>query len=166
MRSEEDGVKLRRLYRQSFIELSLRAAICRQRRRRVSTPTSFPSPRHQRPHPDLPGFSRDDVESAFMPLYLDKKIVKRNPFATVDPGVAKLVQMGVEVATRPTRTSSAASAAGDWWRPRVHPVYLTRPRPRLRVLLAVPRACRSSCGGAGRINSNGGLPEGRLASWR
>ena len=42
------------------------------------------------------GFSRDDVESAFMPLYLDKKIVKRNPFATVDPGVAKLVQMGVE----------------------------------------------------------------------
>ena len=46
-----------------------------------------------------------------MPLYLDKKIVKRNPFATVDPGVAKLVQMGVEGATRPTRTSSAASAA-------------------------------------------------------
>ena len=42
------------------------------------------------------GFSRDDVESAFMPLYLEKKIVKRNPFATVDPGVAKLVQMGVE----------------------------------------------------------------------
>lgn len=42
------------------------------------------------------GFSRDDVESAFMPLYLDKKIVKRNPFATLDPGVAKLVQMGVE----------------------------------------------------------------------
>ena len=29
-------------------------------------------------------------------LFHDKKIVKRNPFATVDPGVAKLVQMGVE----------------------------------------------------------------------
>lgn len=42
------------------------------------------------------GFSRDDVESAFMPLYIDKKIVKVNPFATLDPGVAKLVEMGVK----------------------------------------------------------------------
>ncbi len=42
------------------------------------------------------GFSRDDVESAFMPLYLDKKIVKTNPFATLDAGVAKLVEMGVQ----------------------------------------------------------------------
>ena len=42
------------------------------------------------------GFSRDDVESAFMPLYIDKKIVKVNPFATLDPGVAKLVEMGVQ----------------------------------------------------------------------
>lgn len=42
------------------------------------------------------GFSRDDVESAFMPLYLEKKIVKTNPFATLDPGVAKLVEMGVK----------------------------------------------------------------------
>ncbi|HBO61905.1 MAG TPA: pyruvate, phosphate dikinase [Olsenella sp.] len=42
------------------------------------------------------GFSRDDVEAAFMPLYLDKKIVKTNPFATLDKGVAKLVEMGVE----------------------------------------------------------------------
>ena len=42
------------------------------------------------------GFSRDDVESAFMPLYLEKKIVKTNPFATLDSGVAKLVEMGVK----------------------------------------------------------------------
>jgi len=42
------------------------------------------------------GFSRDDVEAAFMPLYLDKKIVKTNPFATLDAGVAKLVEMGVK----------------------------------------------------------------------
>ena len=34
------------------------------------------------------GFSRDDVEAAFMPLYLDKKML--------DKGVAKLVKMGVE----------------------------------------------------------------------
>ena len=31
-----------------------------------------------------------------MPLYIDKKIVKLNPFATLDPGVAKLVEMGVQ----------------------------------------------------------------------
>ena len=31
-----------------------------------------------------------------MPLYLDKKIVKANPFATVDPGVAKLVDMSAK----------------------------------------------------------------------
>jgi pyruvate, phosphate dikinase len=42
------------------------------------------------------GFSRDDVESAFMPLYLERKIVKTNPFATLDKGVAELVRMGVE----------------------------------------------------------------------
>ena len=42
------------------------------------------------------GFSRDDVEAAFMPLYLDKKIVKTNPFATLDKGVAKLVELGVK----------------------------------------------------------------------
>ena len=42
------------------------------------------------------GFSRDDVEAAFIPQYLDRKILKTNPFATVDEGVARLVKMGVE----------------------------------------------------------------------
>ena len=42
------------------------------------------------------GFSRDDVESAFIPQYLKKKILKTNPFETLDTGVAKLVKMGVE----------------------------------------------------------------------
>ena len=41
------------------------------------------------------GFSRDDVESAFIPQYLEKKIIKANPFETLDLGVAKLVGMGV-----------------------------------------------------------------------
>jgi pyruvate,orthophosphate dikinase len=43
------------------------------------------------------GFSRDDVESEFVPQYLAEKILPYNPFATVDPGVAKLVKMGVEL---------------------------------------------------------------------
>ncbi len=40
------------------------------------------------------GFSRDDIESKFLPRYLDRKILARNPFETVDDGVAKLVEMG------------------------------------------------------------------------
>ncbi|MCC6097859.1 MAG: pyruvate, phosphate dikinase [Olsenella sp.] len=42
------------------------------------------------------GYSRDDVEGAFVPLYLKKKILKSNPFETLDYGIAKLVKMGVE----------------------------------------------------------------------
>jgi pyruvate, orthophosphate dikinase len=41
------------------------------------------------------GFSRDDVEGEFIPQYLEEKLLPYNPFATIDPGVAKLVDMGV-----------------------------------------------------------------------
>jgi pyruvate,orthophosphate dikinase len=49
------------------------------------------------------GFSRDDIESKFLPRYLERKILARNPFETVDAGVAKLVGMGCELgrATNP-----------------------------------------------------------------
>ena len=40
------------------------------------------------------GFSRDDIESKFLPRYLERKILSRNPFETIDDGVAKLVEMG------------------------------------------------------------------------
>ena len=43
------------------------------------------------------GFSRDDIEAKFLPRYLDRKILQRNPFETVDEGVAKLVEMGCEL---------------------------------------------------------------------
>ena len=42
------------------------------------------------------GFSRDDIESKFLSTYLERKILTRNPFETIDDGVAKLVKMGVE----------------------------------------------------------------------
>jgi pyruvate,orthophosphate dikinase len=42
------------------------------------------------------GYSRDDVGS-FMPEYIEKKIVPRDPFATIDAeGVGQLVRMGTE----------------------------------------------------------------------
>jgi pyruvate,orthophosphate dikinase len=44
------------------------------------------------------GFSRDDVESAFVPTYIDRKIIDRSPFETIDtPGVGWLVRLGAWV---------------------------------------------------------------------
>ncbi|MEG2850459.1 MAG: pyruvate, phosphate dikinase [Raoultibacter sp.] len=40
------------------------------------------------------GFSRDDVESKFIPRYLERRLLPCNPFETVDSGVAALVEMG------------------------------------------------------------------------
>jgi pyruvate,orthophosphate dikinase len=44
------------------------------------------------------GFSRDDVESKFVPVYMDRKIIDRSPFETIDkPGVGWLVRLGAWV---------------------------------------------------------------------
>ena len=41
------------------------------------------------------GFSRDDVEGKFLARYIDRKILDRSPFETLDePGVGQLVRMG------------------------------------------------------------------------
>jgi pyruvate, orthophosphate dikinase len=41
------------------------------------------------------GFSRDDVEGKFLAVYLERKIVDRSPFETIDaPGVGQMVRMG------------------------------------------------------------------------
>jgi pyruvate,orthophosphate dikinase len=50
------------------------------------------------------GFSRDDAEAKFIPVYLERKILKDNPFAVLDrKGVGALMKMAVEKArgTRP-----------------------------------------------------------------
>jgi pyruvate,orthophosphate dikinase len=44
------------------------------------------------------GFSRDDAESKFMPTYIDRKILDRSPFETIDsPGVGWLVRLAAWV---------------------------------------------------------------------
>ncbi|HEX4009659.1 MAG TPA: pyruvate, phosphate dikinase [Solirubrobacteraceae bacterium] len=44
------------------------------------------------------GFSRDDVESKFVPVYLERNIIDRSPFETIDkPGVGWLVRLGAWV---------------------------------------------------------------------
>ena len=43
------------------------------------------------------GFSRDDIEGRIIPCYMDRGIVERSPFGTIDEdGVGALVRMGVE----------------------------------------------------------------------
>ncbi|MFA5845137.1 MAG: pyruvate, phosphate dikinase [Coriobacteriia bacterium] len=42
------------------------------------------------------GFSRDDIESKFLPRYLERKVLARNPFETIDSGVAQMVAMACE----------------------------------------------------------------------
>ncbi len=42
------------------------------------------------------GLSRDDVEGSFIPVYLERGIIDRSPFETLDgPGVGELVEIGV-----------------------------------------------------------------------
>jgi pyruvate, orthophosphate dikinase len=44
------------------------------------------------------GFSRDDVESKFVPLYMERNIIDRSPFETIDkPGVGWLVRLAAWV---------------------------------------------------------------------
>jgi pyruvate,orthophosphate dikinase len=44
------------------------------------------------------GFSRDDVESKFVPAYMKLKIIDRSPFETIDkPGVGWLVRLAAWV---------------------------------------------------------------------
>jgi len=50
------------------------------------------------------GFSRDDAEGKFIPVYLERKVIKDNPFAVLDrKGVGSLMNIAVEKArvTRP-----------------------------------------------------------------
>jgi pyruvate,orthophosphate dikinase len=43
------------------------------------------------------GFSRDDAEGKFIPVYLEKKVIKDNPFAVIDrKGVGSLMKIAVE----------------------------------------------------------------------
>jgi pyruvate,orthophosphate dikinase len=44
------------------------------------------------------GFSRDDVESKFVPVYMERGIIDRSPFETIDkPGVGWLVRLAAWV---------------------------------------------------------------------
>ena len=59
------------------------------------------------------GFSRDDAEGKFLPVYIDKKILADNPFAVLDqPGVGELVRIGIEKG-RSTRPKLEVGICGE-----------------------------------------------------
>ena len=59
------------------------------------------------------GFSRDDVEGRMMSAYLDKGLLKRNPFETIDqPGVGQLVLDAVSRG-RSTRADLKLGVCGE-----------------------------------------------------
>jgi len=59
------------------------------------------------------GFSRDDAESKFLPIYLNKEILMENPFETIDQmGVGKLMKMAVDEG-RKTRPDLKCGICGE-----------------------------------------------------
>jgi pyruvate,orthophosphate dikinase len=59
------------------------------------------------------GFSRDDVEGRFMSEYLEHKLLRANPFETLDQeGVGELVRLGVERG-RATRADIKLGICGE-----------------------------------------------------
>ncbi|HOA14981.1 MAG TPA: pyruvate, phosphate dikinase [Bacillota bacterium] len=58
------------------------------------------------------GYSRDDA-GKFLPVYVDKKVLKADPFQTIDvEGVGKLVEMGVKLG-RQTRPDLKCGVCGE-----------------------------------------------------
>jgi len=59
------------------------------------------------------GFSRDDAEGKFIPVYLERKVLKDNPFAVLDrKGVGALMKMAVEKA-RSTKPGILMGICGE-----------------------------------------------------
>ena len=94
-------------------------------------------------------FSRDDAEGKFLTHYLEDGILERNPFESIDvEGVGDLMRIAVERGRGAKPGPQARHLRRARRRPALDRV-LPRARPRLRQLLAVPRAARPPRGGAG-----------------
>ena len=64
------------------------------------------------------GFSRDDVESGFLNRYMERKIVDRSPFETIDkPGVGWLVRLAAWVGREAQARAHAGHLRRARWRP-------------------------------------------------
>ena len=108
------------------------------------------------------GFSRDDV-GKFLRIYQDKKILEKDPFASIDvEGVGAVVRKGVQLGPEDAEGSEAGHLRRARRRPGVDS-FLRTGGPRLRERVAV-----SGSGGAARGRARGVVREGRrleTAGW-
>ena len=95
------------------------------------------------------GYSRDDAEGGFLLKYVEDGILPVNPFQTLDDAVAGPDEDGRRQGPRHATGHRARDLRRARRRPGVdHEVRADRPR--LRLVLAVPRAGRPARGGPGR----------------
>ena len=124
------------------------ARVLRRRTGSPSTPTSSRFGTNDLTQTAL-GFSRDDVESKFVPVYMERKIIDRSPFETIDkPGVGWLVRLAAWVG-REAHPGLKLGICGEHGGDPESIDVLPHGRAGLRVLLAVPRADRPRGGRAG-----------------
>ena len=93
------------------------------------------------------GYSRDDVNS-FLPDYLKKEILERDPFQTLDVGgVGQLIQMAVTKG-RSVRPDLKCGICGEHGGDPKSIAFLPQGWTELRELLPLSRADRAARGGA------------------
>ena len=94
------------------------------------------------------GYSRDDAGS-FLPEYVEKKILAKDPFESIDQeGVGQLVRLGTERG-RGANPNLKVGVCGEHGGDPDSIRFFRSVRPQLRFLLAVSRAGRAAGGGAG-----------------
>ena len=102
------------------------------------------------------GISRDDA-AGFIGAYQEKGLIEKDPFATLDTeGVGVLVRVARQRRPQGEAGPEARHLRRARRRPRLDPL-LRRGRPRLRLLLALPRADRPPRRGAGGARQRPGL---------
>ena len=94
------------------------------------------------------GISRDDA-GMFLTDYLNKGVIARDPFVTIDiDGVGELVRIAAERGRRRASESEARHLRRAWRRSRFDTL-LSRLGTRLCLVFTIPRAGRATGGGAG-----------------
>ena len=103
------------------------------------------------------GISRDDAAS-FLGPYIARGILEADPFVSLDrEGVGELMRIGVERG-RKARPKLKVGICGEHGGDPASIAFCHAARPRLRVVLAVPRADRAARGGAGGARQGCGEP--------
>ena len=92
------------------------------------------------------GYSRDDIAS-FLPVYLEKKILKVDPFQVLDQnGVGQLIEMAVDKG-RSVRPDLKCGICGEHGG-ELHLLSSATSRFELCIMFSVPRAYCQISGGA------------------